>query len=67
MEVMGEDPVVVMVRAVVAAPTARAAFAQKLPSRGALNSRRTQHSSQRQRLRWCGVLVVEEVKGRFWG
>ena len=38
-------------------PTASAAFAGKLTSPGVLNSWRTQHSPQRQRLRWrlrCG-------------
>ena len=37
-------------------PTTSAAFAGKLTSAGVLNSRRTQHSPQRQRLRWrrCG-------------
>ena len=42
--------------AVVAAPTATAAFARKLHSPGVLNSRRTKHSPQGQRFqrRWCG-------------
>ena len=42
--------------AVVAAPTATAAFVRKLYSPGVLNSRRTKHSPQGQRfrLRWCG-------------
>ena len=42
--------------AVVAAPTATAAFARKLHLPGVMNSRRTKHSPQGQRFRrrWCG-------------
>ena len=63
--------------AVVAAPTATAAFARKLHSPGVLNSRRTKHSPQGQRFRPGGVvvggvvglvvgLVVVEIEGGFW-
>ena len=44
-----------MAIAVVAAPTATAAFARKLHSPGVINSRRTKHLPQGQRFRrhWC--------------
>ena len=45
-----------MALAVVAAPTATAAFARKLHAPGVINSRQTKHSPQGQRFRrpWCG-------------